>query len=238
MPITFAHPAAVIPFKYINRRYYSWTGLIIGSIIPDFEAFVKLGGMKQLSHSWVGMFVFDLPLGLLVALIFHAIVRDVLLDNLPPFISYRFSGLRHINWHQTLQKRWAVIIVSLLFGIFTHLVWDRFTHTDTYTYHHKAGINIAPDMETTIRRWLQWTNTIGGLLLIIRQISLLPVVPVKRVTWGNYWSVVITTSMLLFCIRMNFFYEGDDLINTIIAGLLLGIILASLLFRSWKKEET
>jgi hypothetical protein len=44
MPFTFAHTALIIPLCYIRRRYrwISATGLITGSVAPDFEKFFRL----------------------------------------------------------------------------------------------------------------------------------------------------------------------------------------------------
>jgi len=235
MPLTFAHPAVVIPFKYLPRRYYSWTGLIVGSIVPDFEAFIKLGGEKQFSHSWLGMFVFDLPLGLLLAFLFHFIVRDALLHHLPSFLTSRFCT-KTINWSAIFRANFPVIILSLLVGITSHLIWDRITHTDTYTYHEKAGIRIAPDVETTLRQWLQWTNSIGGVLIIVWQLYLRPKFSsFRQQPWKFYWVLVCIVPIMFLLVRVNFPTQGDDLINTALAGLLTGILIASAIFR--KKQR-
>ena len=39
MPFTFSYPAIVLPLTYLPRRWFSLTGLIIGSLTPDFEDF-------------------------------------------------------------------------------------------------------------------------------------------------------------------------------------------------------
>ncbi|HRO41292.1 MAG TPA: DUF4184 family protein [Flavipsychrobacter sp.] len=237
MPLTFAHPAVIIPFKYIPPKYYSWTGLIAGTLAPDFEAFIKLGGYKQFSHSWVGMLLFDLPVGVALTFLFHLVVRDALVQQLPSFLSNRLRAFS-INWINTFRQRYGVIILSSLIGIFTHLVWDRLTHTDSYSYHKKAGIQIAPDVETTLRQWLQWSNSIIGLLIIIWQIYLLPVSKPKPLyCWKYYWIVVALTPIPLLAFRTQFYHEGDDLINTTIAGVLYGIILASLIFQKKSRQK-
>lgn len=37
MPFTFSHPAIILPLSYLPKKWFSLTGLIIGSLIPDFE---------------------------------------------------------------------------------------------------------------------------------------------------------------------------------------------------------
>lgn len=228
MPLTFAHPAAVIPFRYLPRRYYSWTGLIAGSLTPDFEAFLRLGGSKQFSHSWEGMFLLDLPLCLCLSFLFHCVVRNYLINNLPPFLSARFAVYLHFNWIAAFKQRYAVIILSMLVGIFSHLLWDRITHLDTYAYHRHAGIVLAPETAIAIRQWLQWTNSIAGGLLICYQIFLLPRVRFHAKTWIGYWLVVIMTTVIFVLFRLQQPFFVDDVVNAGIAGALLGLILASL----------
>lgn len=39
MPLTFAHPAAVLPFSR-NSKYVNFLALVLGSMAPDFEYFL------------------------------------------------------------------------------------------------------------------------------------------------------------------------------------------------------
>jgi hypothetical protein len=70
MPFTPAHPAIVLPL--IRSRYFSATGLIIGSLSPDFEYFFKMSVDSIYSHSKVGLFYFDLPVTIVLALLFQS----------------------------------------------------------------------------------------------------------------------------------------------------------------------
>lgn len=232
MPFTFAHPAVLIPFKFLPRKYYSWTGLIIGATVPDFEAFIRLGGEKRFSHSWLGMFTFDLPLGLLLAIIFHTVVFYPLVNQLPAFLAKRFFIFADNDWLKTLKQRFGIVILSLLFGIFTHLIWDRLTHTDTYTYHEKAGIQLAPSTEAEIRAWLQMISSIIGLLLIVWQVLKLKMhknITLKR--WKFFWPLVMVIATGIYFVRMSFPLQGDDKINTAIAGVLWGMFVASFFYK-------
>ena len=86
MPFTFSHPAIVLPLLNRNksRILFSSTGLVIGSIIPDFESFIRFDQHKQYSHTWLGIFWFDLPLAILFSFIFSsicALIRFKMLDQ-------------------------------------------------------------------------------------------------------------------------------------------------------------
>ena len=81
MPFTFSHPAVVLPLIRAGLKL-SATGLIIGSIIPDFEYFIRMRDWSRYSHTLVGLAWFDLPLAILVCFIYHLIVKNYLFDNL------------------------------------------------------------------------------------------------------------------------------------------------------------
>ena len=69
MPVTFAHPAIVLPF-YKKPKFFSMTTLIIGSMSPDFEYFLRMKIKSDMSHTLLGIFYFDLPITLIIALSF------------------------------------------------------------------------------------------------------------------------------------------------------------------------
>ncbi|WP_262496247.1 DUF4184 family protein [Flavobacterium piscis] len=46
MPFTFSHPAIILPLKYLPKNWISLTGLIIGSLTPDFEYFYSNEGSE------------------------------------------------------------------------------------------------------------------------------------------------------------------------------------------------
>ena len=68
MPFTLAHPAIVLPLAAKKLRM-SATGLVIGSMVPDFEYFIRMRTESKYSHTLAGLFWFDLPLGLLLCFV-------------------------------------------------------------------------------------------------------------------------------------------------------------------------
>lgn len=104
MPFTFSHPAIILPLTYLPKKWFSLTGLVIGSLTPDFEYFIRMRIKSDYSHTIEGLFWFDLPLGLLIAFIFHNIVRDSLFDNLPTFLNSRISKFKQLKWNEHFKK--------------------------------------------------------------------------------------------------------------------------------------
>ena len=69
MPFTFSHPALVLPLNYLPKRWFSLTALVVGSMMPDLEAFLRFKSEKNVTHTWDALFWFCLPLGLLIILL-------------------------------------------------------------------------------------------------------------------------------------------------------------------------
>ena len=56
MPFTFSHPALILPLKYFPNKWFSLTGLVIGSLTPDFEYFLRMRIKSVYSHTLEGIF--------------------------------------------------------------------------------------------------------------------------------------------------------------------------------------
>jgi hypothetical protein len=121
MPFTFSHPAIVLPLENISGKTLSLTGLVIGSITPDFEYFIRMKIQSNYSHSLPGLFWFDLPLGLLLTFIYHFIVRNQLISNLPKILNRKLSAFKHFDWLTYFKQNWIKVIVSILIGAALHL---------------------------------------------------------------------------------------------------------------------
>ena len=114
MPFTFAHPAIVLPLKYLPKNWISLTALVVGSMIPDAEAYFRMYAEKKHSHSWTGFLLFGFPFGLLLTFVFHNVVRNPLIDHLPSFLYRRFSSVKTFNWNKRFIQNWFAVLVSLM----------------------------------------------------------------------------------------------------------------------------
>ena len=121
MPYPFAHPAAVLPLARPLGRFAVPSALAIGSMAPDFWYFVPLLERDE-SHSLVGLAWFCLPAGLLAYALFHLLLKQPLIALLSPRLGcFTPAGLPQVPWR--------AVIVSLMVGALTHLVWDALTHS-------------------------------------------------------------------------------------------------------------
>lgn len=130
MPLTIAHPAIILPALRYNANAAFATGLITGSLTPDFEYFLRAQLTSKISHTVLGQFVFCLPVGLVLVLLWQTVMKRPLLENMPRWVRRRMSSV-YQSQINTLAH-WAFCAVGLVLGSFSHLCWDGFTHDTGY----------------------------------------------------------------------------------------------------------
>jgi hypothetical protein len=132
VPFTLAHGAAALPFR---RFHLVFSALLVGTFAPDFEYLLRLSPDDGFGHTLLGTFALTLPLALLVLWLFHNFVKRPVVGLLPDVIQRRLTNhLGEFTFRGPV--RFALIVSSILLGIMTHLVWDSFTHANTWPYRH------------------------------------------------------------------------------------------------------
>ncbi len=146
MPLPIAHPAAILPLRRYCPKYFSFSALVIGSLVPDVayalnghrsfatiitffrglpgkEWFAAQGirSWDGLSHSLLGSVLFCLPAGLLVSLAFR-LLRGSFVATLPNPHREALAPLCALPAHSLLTY-----LGSLLVGGWSHLAWDLLT---------------------------------------------------------------------------------------------------------------
>ncbi|AHM59034.1 hypothetical protein D770_03835 [Flammeovirgaceae bacterium 311] len=213
----------------------------MGSIAPDFEYFIRMQKMpSEYSHTLPGLFLFNLPVALALAFMYHLLVKKPLLHNLPGWLSGRFWRTLDLNWLSYFRDRWPVVIVSVLLGAASHLLWDWFTH-----YVHDTNItNPEPiyyltlfdqKFEIYIYTIFHFLNSLVGLMVLLYLFLQLPVNRVSRREYqsGFFWIAVLMICFSIFLLRMYFrpFYTIDEFVTILIAALLLALFAVSLIWR-------
>lgn len=128
MPFTAAHPALVLPIKEKWPKYFSLTALILGSMAPDFEFFIRFSHQRGPGHTLWGSLYFNLPLVFLASVLFHHIVKKPLIYCLPDVIGRRFYKMAQDQWSVFTARNFLVFTYSALIGMLTHFFLDAFTH--------------------------------------------------------------------------------------------------------------
>lgn len=135
MPFTFAHPAAVAPIYEKVKSHVDLTALILGSMAPDFEYFIRFKPLGLIGHGVLGMLYFNLPLCILFAYIFHKIVKRQLIIHMPkPLDDFLIKNclLPYNNWCLKSVRDFVVFSYSAIIGMVTHVLWDGFTHKGAF----------------------------------------------------------------------------------------------------------
>jgi len=131
MPLTFAHPAAVLTFSR-NSKYIHFAALVLGSMAPDFEYFLRGRPIGEIGHTFTGFFLLNLPLVLLIYLIYHRLIHQPIISHLPEFLQDTYS-------HQMVgNKTWKVFVFgySALLGNACHM---GFIYTSKWVYGDKSS---------------------------------------------------------------------------------------------------
>ncbi|TGE04598.1 DUF4184 family protein [Hymenobacter fodinae] len=244
MPFTFSHPAVVIPLLALPKKWRSATGLIIGSMTPDFEKFIRMSEFDPCSHTWRSIFYFNLPLGLVLSFAFHIIVRNALIIHLPQFLRERFSRFLHFDWKLYFQQHYGVVLLSLLIGTVSHLVWDSFTHPEG------RGVRYFPFLlqqafggafKMKFYSFLQKVGSVlGALALVVYSLQLRrQKLSIPKRDTAAFWLIfgAVTLGIILLRLLLQQSIRLENLYHlTIIlmSGGLTSLILSPLLLHAWR----
>lgn len=238
MPLTFSHPAIVLPLSYLPKRWVSLTGLITGSVAPDFEYFFRMKVLSIYSHTWLGLLWFNLPVGLLVAFVYHDVVKQQFIINLPFKIKSRLALYQSFNWDRYFVQNMVIVIISILIGGVSHLFWDSFTHITGYfvmRWDMAKSISIF-SLSIPFYKIVQHASTVIGAIAIVIAIFKMPqnnFMQVQKII--SYWLIVFAVILLTIMSRVAFglnLHQYWNVLVTAISGMLLGLIAASLTSRS------
>jgi hypothetical protein len=143
MPFTLAHPALVVP---LARRGLPLSALVIGAISPDIAYLYpwrvswlsQAKDLGRLSHSWLGLLWFCLPIGLMIWVVFHAVVKVPSLTLVPRKWRARLARLAfEFTWPR--GTGWGAVLLALGLGAASHLAWDLVTHDGAYEIARTLG---------------------------------------------------------------------------------------------------
>lgn len=145
------------------------SALVVGSLAPDFRYFLNLAPRSHFGHSFKGIFIVCLPVGLAVLWIFQQIMKLPLISLAPQSHQQRLAALaKPFPWGGA--RRFVLIVASLLLGAISHLAWDAFTHD------RGLVVRNVPDMRVPLEEFgthrplynvLQHGSSILGLAILL-----------------------------------------------------------------------
>ncbi len=234
MPFTGSHPAIILPL--LKSNLFSVSGLIMGSMVPDFEFFITLRSHVVHGHSFWPMFWLNLPLSLLCISMYHIVVKDQLVVNLPFYFRKRFQPFLTFDWVFYFKSNYLKVICSILIGNLSHLFMDAFTHFDGF-FVQRIPLLRYLYFNIPLFDILQYGLSLAGAFYILHFIHKMPSKKVKgdylKRNMIVYWVLVALAILLVYVLS----YDTKDYENFgarivfLCAGFLIGLFLTSL----WNK---
>jgi hypothetical protein len=227
MPFTTSHPAIVLPLKQIFPRYFSLTGLMAGAMSPDLLYFLLLDTTyRGISHSWLGLFTFCLPAGIIFSFVFHRLFKYHVIMNLPGPLDRFLSGLALKRFKIKGFRRRLILFYSVLLGALSHFFWDSFTHSQgeiaraiPFLLDYSTILGITRQNCTFVQHL---STVLGGFLVLIYMLKspLLPKPFIGKSVISSdrkirFWLIGIIVAILfaIFTVFIKSHYDGWDLIG-------------------------
>lgn len=245
MPFTFAHPVITMPWW--KRRSWPVSALIIGCMAPDFEYFIRFRPAAIWSHQGPGIFLFNLPLILLLYILFEVVVRPVLYVYLPSWFPYRWNRKGKLP---TTLKGWLTVLMLGMSGAFTHLIWDQFTHKGAWMVHQipwlRSAVHLG-SLQIPVYKICQHGSSLIGMALIIYWIHRHLHVPreIRQHTYRIYpfWCVMVLIYIVVMFVASVSVATGEglafllQLVVPAISSFLLALLITSHVFWSSARRK-
>jgi hypothetical protein len=166
MPFTLSHAVAALPFRKLKPI---WPALVIGTFAPDLQYFLFISDDDRSWHRYPEVLVYAIPFALLALWVFDRVVKRPAIELLPSGVQHRLQDhvepLSFSGW-----KQLGAIVTWIAAGIATHIVWDQFTHSDSWLFSHwsllQRSVSLPLERSYTLAHLLQHISTVGGFLLL------------------------------------------------------------------------
>lgn len=136
MPYTLAHPGFILPLKKLKPEWFSTSGLIFGSIAPDFDIILRFTNPRmhifQYTINEILFFIF--PIAVCSAIYFHLVIRPILIHYSPISLYSFLDQYKKMGFPFRSTTSWFRLFTSALFAIFFHLLMDLFSHYNAWYY--------------------------------------------------------------------------------------------------------
>lgn len=245
MAFTLSHMAAALPF-YRWRKWIRFEALLLGTMLPDLPYFLNSSqAISEQSHSWPGLLSYCLPWGLGIIALWHWVLKPAAIALLQPLLA--ITALVSPHEFQQWIKAGITIILGLLLGSSTHLIWDGITHPDGFIAERifwlQGSIRLDYLGDMSLARLLQYTSSMMGLVYLgwfikaqAKQMAWqkitfanIPIIVLK--SWVSLLIITIVCAGSLFCAvqamlkwHSLMFHNSYLFLAKVLVGLLQGAI--------------
>src|SRR5687768_15255767 len=168
MPMTFlSHQAIVLPLKIMAPRVTSGTALVLGSIAPDVDYFIRGYPTSGAGHTWLGQITFCLPVTLALFWLVTRVIAEPVAAHLPPGGELRLRDYALIRHQPGGARHWLIVAISAIIGSSSHLALDEIADGWGDVPYHDLSASPA---------WIAvniglWIVLAGVTLLLMRSIA-------------------------------------------------------------------
>ncbi|MEV4110633.1 DUF4184 family protein [Nonomuraea sp. NPDC049695] len=155
MPFTLSHVAAILPV----RRWLPPSALAVGAMVPDLPYYLPLPFSSASTHAWWGPLLLGVPVGAVLLVLFHQVVRAPLTALAPAGLRARLPDAPR----RVPARAVAEAVAALLVGMATHLVWDGFTQTGGFAVAHWQVLRLSVIGPHRVFNVLMYASSAGGL---------------------------------------------------------------------------
>jgi hypothetical protein len=139
-------------------------------MVPDLPIFYPHLPPYEFTHSWLGMLVIDLPLGVALTIVWWTLVRPGLFEAAPRATRAKLPETWRVPraLRQTLLpwRQGIALVIAVAIGVASHILWDSFTHESGW------AVEAIPLMRENWGplpgfRWAQYASSGLGLLAVV-----------------------------------------------------------------------
>lgn len=227
MPVTIAHPAAVLPLRGLDLPL---SAMVLGSMAPDLPVFSQSWGIYGYTHSLAGILTVDLVLTLVLLAGWDRWGRDALVDTAPAPVRDRLPARVRIG-----ARAWLLAPLAAGVGSATHVLWDAFTHRGRWGV---RNIEWLHTFHGPLRgeQWAQHVSGVVGItvvglaaLAVVRRPALADAPRPRRLPAATLAAAVGVASVLsvgTFISRLDGSFESAAFDAAVVGIVSLGLALA------------
>lgn len=163
MPLTFAHPAIVLPL----RRWLPIAALAAGAMAPDVPYFIGWRDNYKIGHVWPGVVTVSIPAAIVLWLLWRWLLRDAVVALLPAFEQQKLqAGPVPFAWSSA--RAWLGLLAAVVIGVASHVVLDGVSHREGWGVEHIGFLSIVAPVEIVNRqlaiyKLIQYLGSIIGM---------------------------------------------------------------------------
>jgi hypothetical protein len=144
------------------------SALVIGSITPDLPMILPVPVLVHFAHTSPGLVTVDLALGTIAFMLWQAFFGPALVALAPRALSARVPAdiPKGFAFHVATWSRVGGVIVAVLIGAATHIVWDSLTHDWMWGPQHIPWL-AARHGSMLGWQWVQHVSDVAGTAIVV-----------------------------------------------------------------------